>query len=65
MVTKWALKALRTRARRDYILAAIFVLIFPLLALSFIWLQALILFALLLIAAWQTVSWEYWKAIIT
>jgi hypothetical protein len=61
VVTKWALKALRTRARRDYILAAIFVLIFPLLALSFLWLQGLILFALLLIAAWQTVSWEYWE----
>jgi len=60
VVTMWALKALRTRALRDNILAAIFVLIIPALALPFFWLQGLILFPVLLIVAWQVVSIEHW-----
>jgi hypothetical protein len=44
-------------------LAAIFVLILPIPALSFFWLQGLILLPLMLIAAWQTVSWEHWERI--
>jgi hypothetical protein len=63
VVTKWALKALRTRARRDYILAAIFVLILSLLALSIFWLWGLILLLLTLVVAWQAVSWERWEHI--
>jgi hypothetical protein len=63
VVTKWALKALQTRALRDYILAAIFVLILCTLALAFVWPQALVLFPVMLIVAWLTVSWEYWERI--
>jgi hypothetical protein len=59
VVAKWALKALRTRAIRDYILAATFALIVLILAVSFFWPQGKILIPLMLIAAWQTVSWEH------
>jgi hypothetical protein len=63
VVTKWALKALQTRAMRDYILAAMFVLTLPILAVSFLWPQGLIIVALMLVAAWQAVSWERWERI--
>ena len=63
VVTMWALKALRTRALRDNTLAAVFVLIIPVLVLSFFWLQGLFLFPVMLIAAWWTVSWEHWERI--
>jgi hypothetical protein len=63
VVAKWALKALRTRALRDYILAAIFALILFTPALPFFWPQGLIFLPVLLIAAWLTVSWERWECI--
>ena len=63
VVAKWALKALRTRALRDYILAAIFILILCIPALAFLWPQVLILFPVMLIVAWLTVSWERWERI--
>jgi len=63
VVAKWALKALRTRARRDYALSVI-VLTLPLVpVLAFLWLPALIFLPLLLVAAWLTVSWEYWERV--
>ena len=59
VVAKWAFKALRTRAQRDYALSVI-VLMLPLVpVLAFLWLPALIFLPLLLVAAWLTVSWEY------
>lgn len=63
VVARWALKALRTRALRDYILAVIFVMILPAPALLFLWPQGLILLPMLYISAWQTVSWERWERI--
>ena len=60
---EWALKALRTRAQRDYALSVI-VLMLPLVpVLAFLWLPALIFLPLLLVAAWLTVSWEYWERV--
>src|SRR5262249_22653623 len=61
VVAKWALKALRTRALRDYVLTGISVLILCTPVLAFLWLQALILFPVMLIVAWLTVSWEHWE----
>lgn len=63
VVAKWAIKALHTRARRDYALSVILFL-FPLVpVLAFLWVPALICLPLLLIAAWFAVSWEYWERI--
>ena len=63
VVVKWAIKALRTRAQRDYALSVI-VFTLPLVpVLAFLWLPALILLPLLLAAAWLTVSWEYWERV--
>jgi hypothetical protein len=63
VVAMWALKALRTRAIRDHILDAIFVMILPAPALLFLWPQGLILLPIMLVAAWLTVSWERWERI--
>lgn len=60
VVVKWALKALRTRAARDYILLAIFALVI-LSAVPHFWPQGLILFPAALATAWLVVSWEYWE----
>jgi hypothetical protein len=65
VVTKWALKALRTRALRDSILAAIFLLVAGVLALSFFWLPGLLILPVAFIAAWQVVSWEHWQRFFT
>jgi hypothetical protein len=65
VVTRWALKALRTRALRDNILAAICLLVIPVLALPFFWLPGLFLFPVVFIAAWQVVSWEHWQRFFT
>ena len=63
VVTKWALKALRTRSRRGHILAGIFTLTLLILVASLLLPQILILVPLLILAAWQTVSWEHWERI--
>jgi hypothetical protein len=63
VVAKWALKALRIRALRNYILAIIFTLIFPAIALTFIWPPGVILLLIMLILAWLTVSLERWEFI--
>jgi hypothetical protein len=60
VVVKWALKALRTRAARDYTLAAIFTLVITS-AIPIFWPRGLILFPLALFAAWLVVSWEHWE----
>jgi hypothetical protein len=65
VVTMWALKALRTRALRDNILAAICFLMISVLVLTFLWPPGLFLFPLMLIAAWQVVSWEHWQRFFT
>jgi hypothetical protein len=58
VVARWALKALRTRALRDQVLASIFVLIILVSALSFLWLQILIALPVVIFIAWQAVSLE-------
>jgi hypothetical protein len=63
VVAKWAIKALRTRALRDYILSAILITLALVPLLAFLWLPALLFMPLLLIAAWLTISWEYWERI--
>jgi hypothetical protein len=63
VVAKWALKAVQTRALRDYILMAIFVAMLPLPALVVLWPEGLVLLPLLFIAAWLTVSFERWERI--
>src|ERR1700677_3357922 len=62
-VVKWAIKALHTRALRDHILAANSALIVPVSALSLIWTPGLILFPVIFISSWLTVSWEHWERI--
>ena len=62
-VVKWAIKALRTRARRDQILGASSALVVPVAALSLIWTPGLILFVIIFIISWLTVSWEHWERI--
>ena len=60
VVVRWALKALRTRSLRDYMLTVILVLqALSVVILILWWLWAWILFLLLLAAAWLVVSWEY------
>ena len=63
VVAKWALKALRTRALRDQVLAAIFVLIILVSVLSFLWPQILIMLPIVLFIAWQAVSLEHLEII--
>jgi hypothetical protein len=65
VVASWALKALRTRAKRDYILAAISALIIADLTVPFLWLLKLIVLLLLLVFAWLAVSMEYRERIHT
>lgn len=65
VVAKWALKALRTRALRDHVLALMFVLLILASALSFLWPQSLIAFPMVLFIAWQAVSLEYFECIHT
>ena len=60
VVVGWALKALRTRAARDYILLAIFALV-VLSAVPLFWPQGLLLFPAALVVAWLVVSWETWE----
>ena len=60
VVVRWALKALRTRAVRDYILLAIFALVI-LSAVPRFWPRGLLLFPAALIVAWLVVSWENWE----
>jgi len=60
VVVKWALRALRTRAFRDYLLAATF----PLVILSLVpplWPLGLVLFPAALVIACLIVSWESWE----
>ena len=63
VVAKWAIKALRIRARRDYALTGILLAILLILALTFLWLPLAILAPLLIMVAWLLVSWEFWKRI--
>lgn len=63
VVAKWAIKALHTRALRDYILSVILITLPLVLVLGLLWLPALIFLPLLLAAAWLVVSWEYWERI--
>lgn len=63
VVTKWAIKALRTRALRDCALSVIAVTTLFLPFLALLWLPALVFLPVLFVAAWLTVSWEYWHRI--
>jgi hypothetical protein len=63
VVAKWAIKALRTRALRDYVLSGILFLLLLVIPLAFLWLPVLIFLPLLAVAAWLVVSWEYWERI--
>src|SRR5262245_56976465 len=60
VVVRWALKALRTRAVRDFVLLVIFALA-VLSAVPLFWPQGLILFPAALAAAGLVVSWENWE----
>jgi hypothetical protein len=60
VVVRWALKALRTRAARDYFLLASFALA-ALSAVPLFWPQGLISFPAALAVAWLVVSWETWE----
>jgi len=60
VVARWALKALRTRAARDFVLLMIFALA-VLSTVPLFWPQGLILFPAALAAAWLVVSWETWE----
>jgi hypothetical protein len=62
-VAKWAIKAIYTRAHRNQILAAIFMLVILVSALSFVWAPGLILLPIILLSSWLTVSWEHWERI--
>jgi hypothetical protein len=63
VVAKWAVKALRTRALRDYVLSLIMIALLFVPVAAFMWLPALVLFPLLLVAAWLVISWEYWERV--
>lgn len=63
VVARWAVKALRTRAMRDYALAALFAVLVLLLALAFLRPWALAGAGLIVVAAWLAVSWERWERI--
>ncbi|HTX25995.1 MAG TPA: hypothetical protein VME19_03120 [Streptosporangiaceae bacterium] len=60
VVAKWAIKAVRTRAVRDNLLTAILMLQLLLTVIVILWWDwAWTFIALLLIAAWLAVSWDY------
>lgn len=60
VVVKWAMRALRTRARRDYSLTAILALQSFFLAMLILWWRwAWIPILFLLASAWVAVSWDY------
>lgn len=63
VVAKWAIRALRTRALRDYILSVIAITLLFVPVLALLWLPALMFLPLLFVAAWLAVSWEYWDRI--
>jgi hypothetical protein len=60
VVVRWALKALRTRAVRDYVLLGIFALV-VLSAVPLLWPLGLLLFPAALVVAGLVVSWENWE----
>lgn len=60
VVAKWALKALHTRARRDYVLSLMLVGFLLVSLLDFHWQLTVILTPAVLLAAWLAVSWENW-----
>jgi hypothetical protein len=60
VVAKWALRALRTRAFRDYFLGAVFLLAILSLVPP-LWPLGLLLFPVALVTAWLVVSWETWE----
>jgi hypothetical protein len=60
VVVRWALKALRTRAARDFSLLVTLALT-VLSAVPSFWPQSLLLLPAALAAAWLVVSWEYWE----
>ena len=61
VVTMWAIKALRTRAQRDYALAVLLTALLSSLLLAFLWVWMLIVALLVVIAVWLAVSWERWE----
>jgi hypothetical protein len=63
VVAKWAIKALRTRANRDYVLSFMLILFALLSILTFQWMLVVILAPTMLLASWLVVSWEYWERI--
>jgi hypothetical protein len=63
VVARWALKAVRTRARRDFLLAATLAMMLLLLAAAIFDAWILLSLPVLLAAAWVTVSWEHWERI--
>jgi len=64
VVTKWAMKALRVRAVRDYLLAASLFLQVLFLALLILWWGwSWIPILLLIIISWLVVSWDYQERI--
>ena len=63
VVAKWAIKALRARARRDFAVSAL-LLVFVLASILTLQLPLiLILLPVLLLATWLIVSWEHWERI--
>ena len=62
VVTMWAIKALRARAARDYVLAALLAALLSSLLLAFLWVWMIIGVAVMIIAAWLAVSWERWES---
>ena len=63
VVTMWAMKAVRTRALRDYALASLLAALLSSLLLAFLWIWMLIVVSLVIIAAWLAMSWERWECI--
>lgn len=61
VVARWAIKALRTRARRDYMLAGILLGILIAVALTFLSLELLVAIPVLVMVAWMVVSREIWE----
>ncbi|HTZ30560.1 MAG TPA: hypothetical protein VMC83_41615 [Streptosporangiaceae bacterium] len=60
VVAKWALKALHTRASRDYALSVMLLGFLFVSLLNFRWQLMIILTPAVLVAAWLAVSWENW-----
>lgn len=63
VVARWAIKALHTRAMRDYALSGLLLVLLLVPPLTFLWLPVLIFLPVSAIAAWLVVSWEYWERI--